>query len=235
MKLLLTCLAAAATLGAAGQTKPAGQAPPADEQLLYSINWPTGLSLGEAKLTTQKKSTDEGERWITEFALDASVPGFPVIEHARSSADGEFCSLELEKQYTHGKRKADEKTTFDQQKGTAKRQTKEGGSSDLAIKACAKDALAYLDYLRHELSQGRLPPQQTVYFGAPYRISVQFGGTQQILVGETRIEADRLIATLKGEKADLTFDVFFSKDAARTPVLVKVPLQLATFSAELIR
>ena len=96
----------------------------------YTINWPTGLSLGEAKLTdSEVKTTEAGERWTTEFSLDASVPGFPVMEHARSTADAEFCSLELEKQYTHGKRKADEKTTFDQQKGTATRETKDGGKA----------------------------------------------------------------------------------------------------------
>jgi Protein of unknown function (DUF3108) len=228
---LVSCFAVAAEKKA-GSSVPA---PPAAEQLTYSINWPTGLSLGEARLETQREKTDAGERWRTEFTLDASVPGFPVMERVRSAADAEFCSAELEKAYTHGKRKAEETTTFDQQKGKAQRETKSGGKSELAIKACAKDALAYLDYLRHELSQGRLPSHQTVYFGAPYTISVQFAGTQQIMVSDTRMEADRLIATLKGEKTDITFEVFFSKDAARAPVLVKVPLQLATFSMELVR
>jgi hypothetical protein len=238
MKKLFVFLPALVALAAAADKKPAAApaaAPPTDEQLSYTINWPTGLSLGEARLSTRKQKTDEGERWNSEFTLDASVPGFPVMERARSSADGEFCSVELEKQYTHGKRKSDEKTSFDQQKNTAKRETKGGGSSNLSIKACSKDALAYLEYLRHELSQGRLPPHQTVYFGAPYRISVQFGGTQQLTVGDTRMETDKIIATLKGEKTDIVFEVYFTKDAARAPVLVKVPLQLAVFSMELVR
>jgi len=228
-------LICAVALLAADVKKPAAPAPPGAEDLTYSINWPTGLSLGEARLKTQKQKTETGDRWTTEFTLDASVPGFPVMERAKSSSDAEFCSTELEKQYTRGKRKSEETTTFDQQKGTAKRETKGGGKSDLSIQGCSKDALAYLDYLRRELSQGRLPPHQTVYFGAPYKISVQFAGTQQIVSGDQRVEADRLIATLKGDKTDLTFEIFFSKDAARTPLLVKVPLQLATFSAELVR
>lgn len=223
-------------VSATAEKKPAAlAAPPLSERLAYSVNWPTGLSLGEAQLTTQRQKTESIDRWQTEFTLDASVPGFPVLERARSASDADFCSVELEKSYTHGKRKAEEKTSFDQQNKTAKRETKGGGKTDLPLQNCAKDALTYLDYLRRELSQGRLPPQQTVYFGAPYRISVQFTGSQQLTSGETRVEADRLLATLKGEKTDITFEIFFSKDAARTPLLVRVPLQLATFSMELVR
>ena len=209
-------------------------APPAEEQLNYTINWPTGLSLGEATLKTQRVKS-EGGGWQTDFTLDASVPGFAVLENAKSTADAEFCSVRLEKQYTRGKRKSEESTRFDTQSGKATRETKGGGKSEINTGHCGRDPLAYLDFLRRELSQGRLPPHQTVYFGAAYRISVQFGGTQQVMVSGQRMEADRLIATLKGDKADVTFDVFFAKDAARTPVLVKVPFQLATFSMELVR
>lgn len=231
----LICILLLAASHASGADKKVLTAPPAEELLSYSINWPTGLSLGEAKLKTLRMKSDAGDKWESEFTVDASVPGFPVIERVRSNSDAEFCAAELQKQYTHGKRKAEETTTFDQQKGTANRETKNGGKTELKVNACAKDALSYLEYLRRELSQGRLPPHQTVYFGAPYRISVQFSGTQQIMVGETKTEADRILATLKGDKTDLTFEIFFTKDAARTPVLVKVPLQLATFSMELIR
>jgi hypothetical protein len=231
--LLIGVLMAAAV---AAEKKPASlSAPPVDEELNYSINWPTGLSLGEARLRTLRVKTEASERWETEFTLDASIPGFAILEKSRSSSDPEFCSAEMEKSYTHGKRKAEEKTTFDQHAKTATRETKGGGKSDVSLQNCAKDALAYLDYVRHELSQGHLPPQQTVYFGAPYRISLQFGGTQQLKIGDSKVEADRLLATLKGEKTDISFELFFSKDAARTPLLVKVPLQLATFSMELIR
>lgn len=217
----------------AAEKKPAG--PPAEESLTYSVNWPTNLSLGEARLKTVRVKGETADYWQTEFTLDASVPGFRVLEEAKSTADAEFCSTVLEKSYTHGKRKSEETTTFDQQAKTAIRQTKGGGKSDLSLQTCAKDALDYLHSLRRELSQGRLPPQQTIYFGAPYRISVQYTGTQQITVSETRVDSDRLLVTLKGEKTDLTFEIFFSKDAAKTPLLIKVPLALATFSAELVK
>jgi uncharacterized protein DUF3108 len=135
----------------------------------------------------------------------------------------------------HGSKKGEEKTTFDQQAGSATRETKGGGKTELTTSSCAKDALTYLYYVRHELSQGRLPAPQTVYFGAPYQVRVEFAGTQTIRIGETALEADRLTATAKGPSSDISFEVFFLKDAARTPALVRVPLSLGTFSMELIK
>ncbi len=215
---------------------PAAKTDPSAETLNYTVNWPTGLSLGEARLQTTRLETKEGVRWTSSFHLDASVPGFPVLEDHRSVADASFCSSEFDKKYTHGKRKADEKMTFDQAARQTVRETLGGGGkSQISTPACAKDALAYIGYLRHELAAGRLPPQQTVYYGAGYQLKVEFAGTQRIRLGEETVEADRISATLKGPASDISFEVFVTKDAARTPVLVRVPLALATFSLELVR
>jgi hypothetical protein len=92
-----------------------------------------------------------------------------------------------------------------------------------------------LYYVRQELSQGRMPPQQAVYFGAPYDIRLEFMGTQRIPLGEAQVEADRVTASVKGPSSEINFEVFFLKDRARTPVLVRVPLALGTFSMELVR
>ena len=45
--------------------------------------------------------------------MDASIPGFAVSETAKSRATADFCSIELQKQGTRGKRKVDETTEFD--------------------------------------------------------------------------------------------------------------------------
>jgi hypothetical protein len=232
MRLLLFALLLSPGLGAADPLATAG---PTDEDLAYSINWPTGLSLGEAHLRTAHKKSDAGDRWETEFTIDAAVPGFQVLDHVRSVASGDFCSIQLEKSYTHGKRKTEETTRFDQQAGRATRETKGGGKTEFNISNCARDALDYLQYLRRELSLGRLPPHQTVYYGAPYNVSVQFAGTQTIRVSEVPMEADRLVVTLKGPQVDISFEAFFAKEPSRKPVLVRVPFSLATFSMELVR
>lgn len=209
---------------------------PADEQLTYAIKWPSGLPLGEATLHTVRTKTEEGGRIDSKFHLDAAVPGFQVLDDYHAIADANYCSIELEKKFQHGKRSTDEVTNFDASKQVATRQTLlEGGKSEIAIQTCAKDALTYVQYLRRELEQGRLPPHQVVLFGAEYRVSVQFVGTQNIVVSDQRMEADRLNVTIKGPAASVNVEAYFAKDNLRTPVMIRVPMQLATFSMELVR
>jgi hypothetical protein len=163
------------------------------------------------------------------------VPGFSVSDRYRSQASSEFCSVEFQRTATHGQKKTDEKTTFDQQASTATRQTTGGGKSELKTPTCGRDALTFLYYVRRELSQGRIPAPQTVFFGAAYEVRLAFVGTQSIRLGDKQVEADRVTAAVKGTASDISFDVFFLKDAARTPALVRVPLALGTFSMELVR
>ena len=88
-------------------------------------------------------------RWDLRFTLDAAVPGLQVADRYRSLATPELCSLEFEKDLTDGKRLTRELTMFDPQTGSATRQTLGGGGkSEMPISTCAKDALAFLYYLR---------------------------------------------------------------------------------------
>ncbi len=224
-------IAAAAKMPAA----PKSELRLSSEVLNYTINWPTGLSLGEARLRTTRRTTADGPRVETDFHLDASVPGFPVLEDHRSVADGEFCSIDFTKQYTHGKHKADETLSFDQSARKATRETKGGGKGELNTPPCAKDVLSYIGYIRRELGAGRLPPRQSVYYGAAYDLKVEFTGTVPVKVGEASMEADKIVVSLKGPASNISFEIYFSKDAARAPVLVRIPVTLATFSLELVR
>lgn len=207
-----------------------------NESLHYSVNWPSGLSLGEGQLrATHSLPGADSARLKLEFSLDAGIPGFHVLDSYHSEISPAFCSAEFDKKVAHGSKKTEEKTVFDSSAGTATRETKGGGKSELKTSRCGKDALAFLYFVRHELSQGRLPPTETVFFGAPYEIRLQFGGTETLKVGDKFLEADRLKASLKGSASENTFEIFFSKDAARTPLLVRVPLAIGTLSMELIQ
>jgi hypothetical protein len=208
-----------------------------NEHLRYSINWPSGLSLGEGDLSASRSvaAHDAPARLDLAFNLDAGIPGFSVTDRYHSAASPDFCSVEFQKKLAHGKKTADETTRFDNEAQTATRETEGGGKSDMKMSSCGKDALTYLYFVRHELSQGRLPPTQTVFFGAPYQVHLEFGGTMNIKLSEKSIEADKILASLKGPSSDINFEVYFLKDQARTPVLVKVPLALGTFSMELVR
>ena len=208
-----------------------------NEQLHYNINWPSGLSLGEAQLvaSASKPEPDTPGRLHLEFKVDAGIPGFAVSDQYRSEASSDFCTGDFQRTAQHGSKKTDEKTTFDQKSGTASRQTAGGGKTEMKSSTCGKDALTFLYYVRHELSQGRIPPRQTVFFGAPYEIGIEFMGTQNIPLGETQVEADRVTASVKGPTTEISFEVFFLKDRTRTPALVRVPLSLGMFSMELVR
>lgn len=207
-------------------------APFQDEVLNYSINWPSGLSLGESRMEAKRA----GERWELQLSLEAAVPGFAVRDRFRSISGKDLCSVQFEKDFSNGNRKAKERTSFDAEKTVATRETLEGGGkSELRLPACPRDALGFLYHLRRELSQGRLPRSQPVYFGAVYQVRVDYGGSQTLRIGETPTPADRLTANVRGPASEITFEIFFAQDAARTPLLVRVPLAMGTFSMELVR
>ncbi|MES1261563.1 MAG: hypothetical protein ABUS49_07505, partial [Acidobacteriota bacterium] len=89
---------AALTVAVLGLGVPAFAAAPAaltgfpftDENLTYSIAWPTGLGLGEAHLLSGKTATS----WSFELAINASLPGFEVRDTYNSRANADFCSSE---------------------------------------------------------------------------------------------------------------------------------------------
>jgi hypothetical protein len=211
---------------------------PGEETLTYTINWPSGLSLGEAKIETARMPAqpDSPARWELRLTLDAAIPGFTVADRFRSITTPDLCSIEFERDTTHGKRIGEERTTFDPAVGSASRQTlvpQGGGKSQLSTPACAKDALAFLFYVRSELAQGRLPAPQTVFYGGPYQVRLEYGGRQKLLVGDDQVEADRLTASVGGAASDTTFEIFFAQDRTRRPVLVRVPLSMGNFTMEL--
>jgi hypothetical protein len=207
------------------------------EQVRYTINWPSGLSLGEAELaaSTSKPADGSDPRMHFRFNLDAAVPGFAVTDRYRSEASGDFCSAEFDKSATHGKKKTEEKTVFDSQAGTATRESAGGGKSDIKTAQCPRDALTFLYYARRQLSQGRIPPAQTMYFGSAYQVSLAFAGSETVRIADKPAETDHVTATVKGPASEISFDVFFLKDRARTPALVRVPLPLGTFTMELVK
>jgi hypothetical protein len=205
-----------------------------DESLHYNVNWPSGLSLGEATFTAHHKAG----AWELAMALDAGMPGFAVADKIRSSATDDLCSLDMERDLSQGAKKTDEKDTFDQKKGEATRTTvfpAGGGTSTLSTPSCARDAMAFLYFARRELGQGRVPPAQQAYFGSAYSVRMDYTGAQTITVSDQPSVTDHLVVSVKGPKSDFSFEMFFARDAARTPLLIRVPLSVGTFSMELVR
>jgi hypothetical protein len=208
-------------------------APFAGETLRYAINWPTGLSLGEAEMSA-KAAAGAGAAVEYEFRLDASLPGFPITDAYRALATADFCSVEFEKKATHGAKKIAEKTSFRIADGVAVRQTENGGTSELPISSCAKDGLTFLYWLRSELQRGRLSSNQTILFGAAYQVTLKFAASERILVNDRPYEADRVDAVVKGPASEMRFEMYFGRDAVRRLLKVRVPFAIGSFSMELL-
>ena len=198
-----------------------------DETLRYSVNYPSGLSLGDAVFTA--KHTTAG--WTFNTALDASFPGFLLKDQYTASATNDLCSTQLNRDVVHGSKKLREKTTFDIQRFKAQR----GDGPEFDVPACARDAVTLLYYARREMGQGRVPPTQTAYLGAGYAVHMEYKGEEKIKSGNKLEVTDRLLVSGKGPASSFSFEVLFARDAARTPLVVRIPLSLGSFSMELAR
>jgi Protein of unknown function (DUF3108) len=207
----------------------AADSPLPNEALRYSVNWPTGVSLGEAQLSASSSAA----HMHFQFNLDATAPAFTVSDRFNSDASGSFCSSEFDKSTAHGSRKTNEKETFDSKAGTVTRGSV--ASQSEGNSACTKDALTFLYFVRQELSQGRLPQEETVYFGAPYEVRLSNAGSESLKVGGASVDAERISASVTGPSSSISFEMLFLKDPARTLAVVRVPLSLGTFSMELVK
>ena len=202
-----------------------------DEELSYTVNWPSGINLGEAHMHAKRSGTN----WDFEFTVDAGIPGFQVKDIYRAEATPGLCAVSFDRSTIHGPRTVDEKETIDASRGIATRTPKSGGRTDIAVPNCVKDALTYLFYTREELGQGRVPAAQQILFGGLYQISVAYAGAPVIPVGGKDVQSDEVLCTVKGPSSQFTFEMYFARDPARSPLLVKAPFALGTFSMELIR
>jgi hypothetical protein len=217
--------------------KPASTPPPAlsgfpftDEDLNYSVNWPSGINLGEAHLHAKRA----GSNWNFSFTIDAGVPGFQVKDAFHAESGSDFCCTAFDRSFVHGMRSGDEKETIDRDRGIATRVTKSGGQSDVQIPKCVKDALTFLLYTREEMGQGRVPPAQQILYGGLYRISLTYAGAPMITINRKQVQTDELVGAVKSQSGEFKFEVYFARDPARSPLVVKAPFAMGTFSMELI-
>jgi hypothetical protein len=204
-----------------------------DESLTYSVNWPSGLGLGEVHVRARR----DGPGWIFDLSVDAGIPGLQVKDTYTSHANGDFCSTEFTRDFSHGAKKSSEKETIERSQETVTRKTipNGGGQSQFSIPDCVKDGLTMLFYARRELGQGRVPAPQQILFGGLYDMTLTYAGEQTIQVGGKPAISDKVLCSVKGPSSSEEFEMYFARDPARTPLLVKVPFPVGSFSMELVR
>lgn len=225
----LLCLALVAAAAPAENSAPTPFK--AGEVLRYEVVWPSGLSLGEATF----KANSRPDGWAFEMSLAASLPALEIGDEYRSVTGPSLCSVEFEKKARHGSQLIEETVVFDQKANTAKRTTVGGGGeSTLETPPCARDGLAYLYFLRQDLANGRIPPPDDINFGGQYMINVTYAESREIVVAGKPWDADRILVDVTGPASQHSFEIFFGKDAARTPLLVRVPFDIGSFSLKLV-
>jgi hypothetical protein len=231
---LVPTLAAAGLLTAAAFAQQAAPAltgfPFQNETLKYNLKLPTGVSLGDAAFSATRTASG----WSFETTLTAGIPSYQIQDTYRSTGTTDLCSTELVRNFSHGSKKTSETTTFDQAKGKGERVTTlppNGGRTEFPIPSCARDAVAFVYLVRREMGQGRVAPAQTVFFGAGYSVNIRYTGESKLPSGV----ADHVVAEVKGPSSGFAVEIDFARDAARTPLLLKVPLPLGNLSVELVR
>ncbi len=209
-----------------------------DEALHYSINWASGLSLGDLSLTAHR--TPSG--WNFGASLAAAVPGFAIADQYHSKVTGnDFCSTEFERDLSHGGKHTIDKIVFDPAHSTARRTTtlpEGGGKSDFDTSSCPHDILAYLYLTRREMGQGRMPSAQQVYFGSGYSVNAEYTGEEDLTspaTGKKPAPTDKVVVSVKGPKSDFNFEIYFARDPQRTPLFVRIPSSLGIVTLGLAR
>jgi Protein of unknown function (DUF3108) len=203
---------------------------PSGEVLRYDIVWPSGLRLGEARFTANSNQAG----WAFSADISANLPVLAIEDKYESKADFSLCAASFKKVVSHGKKKQNEEVTFYQDENRAlRRNLADSTTQDLTVPPCARDALTYLYSLRQELAQGRVPPPDDFNFGSQYQISVSYVETRAIESGGKTQQADRLLVDVTGGENPINIELFLAQDAARTPLLIRVPFELGTFSLKL--
>lgn len=198
------------------------------ERLEYSITWPSGLPVGRAEF--RARDLDPG--WRFEMTLRASLPQIEIDDAFISRTDADVCSQTFEKHVRHGGKRSHESLRFgprEMERSNLEADTREPPGRT-PVNRCARDALAYVYFLRRDLAAGRIPPPGDVYFGAGYRLRLEFVRARWLTVGGERRIADEIRAVVRGPASAQTFSVYFGRDAARTPLLFRADFEEGPFS-----
>ncbi|WP_180540236.1 DUF3108 domain-containing protein [Nevskia soli] len=205
-----------------------------NESLDYSINWQSGLSLGDVHWKAQNAGSAAAPAWNFHLDYEANVPGYGLADAFRSDATAAFCTEDLSRDLVHGARKFSETETVDAKSLTVTRTPSSGsGESKFTVPDCVRDALTFLFFARHELVNGRVPDPQSVLFGALYQVKMTYLGSGPVKAGDRSYDADRVGCSIVGPASNINADIYFARDAVRTPVLIRFPVALGTFSVEL--
>lgn len=201
----------------------------AGETLRFRLLWPSGIGLGEAVMIATAGQND----LHFEMTIEADLPVRKISGSVTASATREgLCSLKYHRKMKEGAKTSEETIEFDQQNHQARRMLG-GQSSTPPIPPCARDPLTFLYYYRNQLASGAPADTASFFLGAERSLEVKPAGNESVAVGGRERAASKFLVTYHNPSSAKTFELWFTSDARREPLLVRLPSPLAIFSAEL--
>ncbi|MCY4536505.1 MAG: DUF3108 domain-containing protein, partial [Bryobacterales bacterium] len=142
---------------------------------------------------------------------------------------------EFEKHILHGSKRANELLRF--RPNVVERinlqRAEESRPSVIPVQDCARDALAFLYFLRTELAAGRIPPPSTVFFGAGYRIRLEHTQTRWLTWDGERQLTDEIRVSVRGPASEHELSAYFGRDDSRAPLLFQMQFDADRFTMRL--
>ena len=199
------------------------------ERLTYRLLWPSRVVLGEAvfQVSTRGKElnfqvTVEGR--LPQYRLSHSIAAIATLD--------DLCSLQFHQKSEEGTRRSEDSLQFDQAAHQARR-IRGGQTTTATIPECARDPLTLVYYVRSQLASGKPPESGATHWGRNIAVRLERAGSETLQLGGKSRPAEKFQVSYFTPTAERKFAVWFSTDAARTPLRFTVPTTLAEFTAEL--
>ena len=199
------------------------------ETLTYRLLWPSGVLLGEAVFQVSTR----GKELNFQVTVEARIPQYRLSHSLAAVATQEgLCSLQFHQKAEQGTRRSEDSMQFDQATHQARR-IRGGQTTTAPVPECARDPLTLVYYVRSQLAAGKPLGLGTTHWGRNFDVRLERVGSETLQIGGTRRPAEKFQVSYSTANSERKFAVWFSTDAARTPLRFTVPTTLAEFTAEL--
>ena len=194
------------------------------ERLAYRLLWPSGIPHGEAVFEV----SSQGDELHFQVTVEASLPQYRVtgLFSAVAARDG-LCSRQFHQKIQEGSKTTEESLEFDQ---TA---FPDRNTTTAAIPECARDPLTFLYYARSRMAAGQPVDWGSMHYGKQIALQLGPGESGVLSLGGTPWQGEKFLVRFPSRGGERVVEVWFSTDAARTPLQFTVPTTLADFKAEL--
>ena len=226
--ILQACLLAVLAIPA--QAQAADFAPfESGERLVYRLLWPSGIPHGEAIFEVSL----QGDDLRFQAAVEASLPQyrFSGLFSAVATRNG-LCSRQFHQKIQEGSKTTEKSLEFDQAARQVRR-IQDRDSTTAVVPECARDPLTFLYYVRSRMAEGQPVDWDSMHYDRQIALRLGQGESGTLSLGGLSRQGEKFVIRFPTRGGERALEVWFSTDAARTPLQFTVPTTLADFKAEL--